>query len=85
MLPPGYEEGTSNFVLAVGSADASGHEAAPAAAIDTLSLSRHAVGLLRRARAAWVSTERCARGVAFATGGYLSAGHGPAQGEHASA
>jgi len=37
MLPPGYEEGTSNFVLAAGSADASGHEAAPAAAIDTLS------------------------------------------------
>jgi 5,10-methylene-tetrahydrofolate dehydrogenase/methenyl tetrahydrofolate cyclohydrolase len=36
MLPPGYEEGTSNLVLAVGSADASGHEAAPAAAMELL-------------------------------------------------
>jgi hypothetical protein len=36
MLPPGYEDGTSNFILAVGFANASGHEAAPAAAIEHL-------------------------------------------------
>ena len=60
MLLPGYEEGTSNFVQAVGSAEASGHEAAPAAAIDTLSQTGTLAAAAARARCVG---ECCARGV----------------------